>query len=359
MNSQSLFCIHLAVVLASVPFVAAAQRGPQQSSPEPPERPKSTQPAQPTQPTQPTRTAQALTDTKVTDSLRPSPIRRLPPRRQRFWFENGVTNVYDSNIEHDSTNIGSYGIVVGASGRFRSRGSRPGVQLEYGVAVHEYTATDRWDRVSQIGRAGVDMPLGKLLLVGLTGEIFLKGSSEDREIGDQYAVLPRLELRPTDNMRLRVITAYRKRYYGEASGSNATNKYITFDSRIRLSGGTLEGAARFEENLPKTTRFRFQRQTYTTRYTWSLGLYGELLAGLEYRPVRYPERTVDIEDEEGETIREETRQDRRWKPQLRLIHEWTRNLRSELEYEYEMRFSNDPDKKYRGHVLTLMTAIPW
>lgn len=346
MNSFNRFCVPLAAVLLSVPLAAAAQRGPQQNPPEP-------------QPAQPKQTARKVIAAQVKDSLEPSAVRRAPPKRQRFWFENGVSNVYDSNIEHDTTSIGSYGLVVGATGRFRSRSARPGVQLEYGIAVHEYTATDRWDRVSQIARAGVDMPLGKLLRAGLTGEIFLKGSSEDREIGDQYAILPRVELRPSDNIRVRIITAYRKRYYGESSGSNATNKYVTLDSRIGVGAGVLEGAARFEENLPRTTRLRFQRQTYTMRYTWPLSHHDELLAGLEYRPVKYPERTVDIEDEEGETIREEVRQDRRWKPHVRWMREWTRNLRTDLEYEYEMRLSNDPDKKYRGHVLTFTTAIPW
>lgn len=348
MNTPSRFCIRLMFVIASVPLTAIAQPGRRQT------------PEQEEKSTGPTQTAQALVDTKVTDSLTASPVvQRIRPKRQRFWFENGVTNVYDSNIEHDSTNLGSYGVVVGASGKFRSRSVRPGVHLEYGIAVHQYTATDRWDRVSQIGRAGVDIPVSKALLVGLTGEIFLKGSSEDREIGDQYAILPRVEMRPTGNTRFRIITAYRKRYYGPASGSNAKNRYIIFDSRIRLHSGTLEGAARFEDQLPKLTRLRFKRQTYTGRYAWLLGDRGELMAGLEYRPVRYPERTVDIEDAEGETIREEIRQDRRWKPELSWTHEWTRNLRTELQYEYEMRFSNDPDKRYRGHVLTLTTAIPW
>jgi len=348
MNTRFRFCIRLAFLIASVPFAATAQ----------PTTQKPTE--QKAKTTRPTQTAQALADTKVTDSVTPSPVvQRIRPKRQQFWFENGVTNVYDSNIEHDSTNLGSYGIVVGGNARFRSRSSRPGVQLEYGIAVHQYTATDRWDRVSQIGRAGVDMHVSKLMLVGLTGEIFFKGSSEDREIGDQYAILPRVEMRPTDNTRFRIITAYRKRYYGPASGSNATNRYITFDSRIRLNSGTLEGAARFEENLPNLTRLRFRRQTYTGRYGWPVGDRGELMAGLEYRPVRYPGRTVDIEDVEGETIREEIRQDRRWKPELSWSHEWTRNLRTELQYEYEMRLSNDPDKRYRGHVLTLTTAIPW
>ena len=284
--------------------------------------------------------------------------RRPAPRRQQFWFENGVTNVYDSNIEHDSTNIGSYGVIVGASGRYRTIRSRPAIQLEYGVAVHEYTATDKWDRVSHLARAGLDMPVGSSLLLGLTGEGYLKGSSEDREIGDQYALIPRIEIRPIDDLRLRVIGAYRRRFFENAPGSNATNKYVTFDSRLRMRSVTLEGGARFEENRPRTTRFRFFRQTYTGRFTFPLSDDDDLLVGLEYRPVRYPDRDVDLEDEDGEEY-EEVRQDRRWKPQLRWSRKWTRNLVTDLEYEYEMRFSNDPEKRYRGHVITFGTVVEW
>ncbi|MDP9177179.1 MAG: hypothetical protein M3O61_05815 [Gemmatimonadota bacterium] len=339
--------MRLAFVLAGSPFVTGAQIGPQDTSPDT------------GMTTKPRQTAQVLTDTKVTDSLVPSPVRRIPPPRQRFSVENGVTNTYDTNIEHDSTNIGSYGIIVGATGRFRSRGSKPGVYMEYGVAVHQYTATDRWDRVSQLGRLGFDIPLGSMLLFGVTGEIYLKGSSEDREVGDQYAVLPRIEIRPIDDVRFRIITGYRQRKFAEAPNSNAINRYVTFDSRIRFGEGTLEGAARFERNLPKITRLRFKRQTYSARYGREVGDRAEVFAGLEYRPVQYPERTVDILDEEGEEIGEEPRVDRRWKPQVKWAHEWSRNVRTDVEYEYEMRFSNDPDKKYRGHVLTVTTAIPW
>ena len=303
----------------------------------------------------------------VTDSIGRSraalakPV-QTPRKARRFFFENDVTNVYDSNIEHDSTNIGSYGIVGGARMRFRSRSSKPGFQAEYAVAAHSYTATDKWDRVSHLARAGVDFPLGDHLLLGLTGEASLKGSSEDREIGDQYAVLPRVEFRPWDDVRFRLITAYRQRYYGESSGSNATNRYATLDMRLRMGSGMIEGAARFEENNPTVERNRFQRYTYSTAYTWFPGDRDELLLGLEYRPVKYPNRDVDILiiDEDGELDEIEVpRKDERWKPEASWVREWTRNFITELEYEYEMRGSNDPEKKYRGHVVTFRTIIPW
>ncbi|HVF39297.1 MAG TPA: hypothetical protein VM939_05300, partial [Gemmatimonadaceae bacterium] len=131
-----------------------------------------------------------------------------------------------------------------------------------------------------------------------------------------------------------------------------------FDSRLRMRSGTLEGAARFEENLPKTTRLRFFRQTYTARYTFPLSHDDDLLVGLEYRPVKYPERTVEFEDEDGDEY-EEVRKDRRWKPQVRWSRQWTGKLLTDLEYEYEMRLSNDPEKRYRGHVITFGTVVEW
>lgn len=286
---------------------------------------------------------------------------RTPAKRQRFWLENQMLNVYDSNVEHDSTNIGSHGFVVGANARFRTRSSRPSLLLEYGIARHSYTATDRWDRVSQLGRLGLDFPAGALLF-GVVGEASLKGSSEDREIGDQYAVLPRIELRPLDDLRLRVIGAYRQRYYGEASGSNAVNRYVNVDMRWRVTPGTFEAGARFEENRPERSRNRFQRFTYSSAFTWLLGDRDELLVGLEYRPVRYPERTVDIPiiDEDGEEDEIEVpRRDERWKPEVGWLREWNRKIYSELEYEYEARSSNDPDKRYRGHVITFTTGVRW
>jgi hypothetical protein len=198
------------------------------------------------------------------------------------------------------------------------------------------------------------MPVLPWLSVGLTAEASLKGSSEDREIGDQYGFLPRLELRPNSDIRLRVTTAYRKRYYGEASGSNSTNRYVAVNSYVNAGNGTLEGAARFEKNNPERARNRFERQTYTTRYITPLSERDELLVGLEYSPRRYPERLVDVDED-----RKEPRLDRKWAPELRWVRTWRRNFRTELEHEFETRFSNDPEKGYRGHVLTLTTKVPW
>lgn len=306
---------------------------------------------------------------RLADTLSRVTPRRMPDRR-RFWFENTVANVYDSNIEHDSTNIGAYGVIAGGRAMYRSRSVRPMLQLEYAAGFHQYTATDRWDRFSQLGRAGVDMPVNRVVSLGLTLEAFLKGSSEDREIGDQLAVLPRVELRASRSTRLRLIGAYRKRYF-ETATSNSTNTYGHADLRVRFGVSTIEAAARVERNRPQLARLRFLRQTYTTRYIRSVTDHDDLLFGLEYRPVKYPERLVDVvvasndnrgpgkdEDDDPETI-EVPRRDERWKPHFSWTREWTRNLRTELEYEYEKRFSNDPDKRYRGHVLTLTAARPW
>jgi hypothetical protein len=310
----------------------------------------------------------SLPSARLSDSLSRVRAPGIPPRR-RFWFENTIANVYDSNIEHDSTNIGSYGVIAGARAMYRSRTTTPMIQLEYAAAVHQYTATDRWDRLSHLGRAGIDMPVNHAVSVGLTLEAFLKGSSEDREIGDQIALLPRLELKPSRNTRVRFIGAYRKRYF-ETETSNATNVYGAADARVRFGISTVEAAARVEENRPQLARLGFHRQTYTARYIRAVTDRDELLVGVEYRPVKYPERFVEIDvasdDNSGPgnardrtTTIEVPRHDERWKPHFSWTREWTRNLLTELEYEYEMRSSNDPDKRYRGHILTFTTAVPW
>src|SRR5688500_19422828 len=99
MKSRYRFCLRLAFALAGSPIVADAQPVPRDTAPTAAKT------------SGPTQTAQALAETKVTDSLVPSPIRRLPTPRRRFYFENGVKNIYDTNIERDSKNIGADGIV--------------------------------------------------------------------------------------------------------------------------------------------------------------------------------------------------------------------------------------------------------
>jgi hypothetical protein len=285
-------------------------------------------------------------DTVAADSLtpRPQPRRQAPPR-PLLSFETAVSSVFDSNIEHDTSSIDSYGVVVGGTVGFRSRSRRPQLQLSYAAALHSYAQVDRWDRLSHIGRAVLVMPVGRRMQVGLTIEGSLKGSSEDRELGDQIVLLPQVEFRPGGDIRVRVSGARRWRYF---DNSKSSNEYVGVESRTPLGPGTLDLSARFERNVPERRAYRFERQTYRTRYTAPIGERNELLAGVKYSPVYHPERLVEV----GEDL-EEPRRDRKWTPELIWIRDWNHYISTELEYEFEIRSSNNPEKKYRGHVVTL------
>jgi hypothetical protein len=268
-----------------------------------------------------------------------------------FTLETTLSSVFDSNIDHDSDSIDSYGVIVGATAGYRSARLRPAFQLLYGVALHSYSRTDRWDRVSHLGQALLDQPIFGPLRAGVTAEASLNGTSEDRQLGDEFGVLPRVEVRLSDVTLVRLVGALRWRNYDD--GRSTLNRFVALESRVGVATGELDLSARFEENESDTPRFRFDRRTYRARYAFPAGGADELRFGLRYSPVVYPERFVEVGNED---VR---RRDRKWTPQLRWDREWIDDLSTELEYEFETRSSTDPNRSYRGHVLTLTTIYTW
>jgi hypothetical protein len=304
----------------------------------------------------------------VASPLRPTPLAAqvgrppaaAPSRPQTtavggLTLEASVTTLYDSNIEHEAGGISSYGFIGGASATYRFRSTSPRAQLFYGVALHSYAHTDRWDRVSQAARAIFALPRGPLTL-GLTAEALLKGSSEDRQVGNQFALLPSIELRPSASTRLRTVGAYRRRYYEDTPDLDAENYYVDVDGRAELGDAQLEAGARFERNNPELLRNRFERETYNVRLTMAATARDEILFDLKNTRVLYPERLVELDDKEDN---EAPRRDRKWTPRVSWLRDWGGGLQTELEYELETRDSNDPDKDYRGNLLTLTTRLIW
>ena len=111
---------------------------------------------------------------------------------------------YDSNVNRDLVPTRSVGMVSGLGLRLQAGGDRPWLATEYDAAVHRYSATERFDRVSQRLRISATAQLARALEVGLVSEGSLKGSAEDRDVADQVAVLPRVDLRLSDRHRLRL-----------------------------------------------------------------------------------------------------------------------------------------------------------
>ncbi|MEP6471621.1 MAG: hypothetical protein ABJC28_06360 [Acidobacteriota bacterium] len=257
-----------------------------------------------------------------------------------FSFFVKAGGVYDSNIDQSDKPIRDWGTVYGVGTRFET----DAFQVEYEVASHSYVNTDRWDRVSHDLTSSYEQKFSKKLSIETVGEIALKGSSEDRELGDQYILQPRIHYRISPSSRLRLYGAYRLRRYEENPDRDALNRYVGLELRQRLARATVEFGYRWENNQADNPRFTYDRQTYSAQF--STPLYGglhRLAAEVRYRPQQYQHRFID---HANTTLR----RDARWIFSLDAAFALGRHLELVSGYTYENRSSNDPDKKYNAHI---------
>ena len=260
---------------------------------------------------------------------------------------------YDSNVNRDLVPTRSVGMVSGLGLRLQAGGDRPWLATEYDAAVHRYSATERFDRVSQRLRISATAQLARALEVGLVSEGSLKGSAEDRDVADQVAVLPRVDLRLSDRHRLRLVGAHRWRRYPDAPEQHARNAYGAVELRQRSAdGSTWEGEARVERNAARGDRFDYRRITFATAYSAPLGQRSFLDIELKYRDQRYANRFVAVEDVDV------PRHDFRWEPALGWRWSaWGNDL--DVRYEPERRGSNDPDKHFVQHLVSVGISRRW
>jgi hypothetical protein len=277
---------------------------------------------------------------------------RVPPR---LWsIHLNVANVFDSNIDHDERGLDAYGMAGGMGLRFQTSAARPLFRLEYEVAGHLYKHTDRWDRVSHHLSTVIERRLGRRLSIETLGEVSLKGSSEDRELSDQYILEPQVEYRLTRSHKLTLYGAYRLKRYDDSADRDATNRYLGIELRQRASSrGQWEAGYRYETNRSRGLRSRYLRQTYKVEYSHQLTGQDMLALEVKHRRQRYRHRFAEIGDLEV------PRQDRRWIPSLSWVHQIAPNIDVRLGYTFETRLSNDPEKNFRAHFTTLSFTRRW
>lgn len=275
------------------------------------------------------------------DSPASTPAEADPSWLQAFSFFASLGGNYDTNINHDEEPKRDWGYVVGAGTRFET----DAFELEYEVASHSYENTDRWDRISHSLTTSLDQRLTRRLSVEAVGEVALKGSSEDRELGDQYVFEPRIHYRFSPSNRLRLFGAHRLRRYDEDPQRDATNQYLGAEFRQRIGPGNLDFGYRWERNRSEGPRNRYRRQTYNAQYATPLadGLH-RLALEVKYRPQQYSERFVDDEEDEG------LRRDARWIFSAGASFALGRHLELVPGYKFEFRTSNDPEKEFDAHV---------
>ncbi|HKG13961.1 MAG TPA: hypothetical protein VKB12_11495 [Pyrinomonadaceae bacterium] len=276
------------------------------------------------------------------------------PRRVRLFAK--LSTVFDSNVEHDERRLRSFGLVPSLGFHFQDDAEKPSFEAEYEVGFHRYTRTDSFDRVSHYLTAAYRKKLPGRFSSRTTGEVSLKGSSEDRDVNNQYSLEQQFQYRLTPATRLSAFAAYRlKRYPLADAGKNAIDPYVGGKFQQELKGGReWELSYRYDKNRPQDPKDRYVRWTYEAQFSTPLFRSRRDLLTVEarYSPRLYA-RQIKVD---GERV---ARKDRRWVFEFDYERPLARDVRLGLGYKYETRGSNDPDKRFDAHVFGVTFGFDW
>ena len=271
--------------------------------------------------------------------------------RRRFWVSMSLASVFDTNITHDEQQVSAFGLVPSVGFHFRNNAEKPSFEVDYDVALHRYTNTDEFNRVSHSFTTVYRRQLAKRLYSKTTTEISLKGSSEDRDVNNNYVVEQQLQYRFVPNTRLAGFAAYRmKRYRLLDSGSNAIDSYagVKLEQRFR-NDRRLEFTYRYDHNRAWDPRNNYFRRTYSLEFETPLSIkrHDALTAEFRYAPRTYQTRLTKVA---GVRV---PRHDDRWVFDVAYQRLIGANMVLAFEYEFEKRISNDPDKRFTSNAFAL------
>ncbi len=282
----------------------------------------------------------------------PAPERRVTAPDTGPWtFFGTLSNGLASNVNFDQEDLGSYGVVLAGGFNFVS----DDFALTYEVAGHQYSHTERWNRISQRIEAAFERSLPGNWEFEAVGQVGFKGSSEDRDIVDQdLEIMPRLQYRFSPERRFRMFTAHRLKRYNNAPDENARKHYVGVEFREQLGEGRhWEAGGRFETNDENLVRGDYRRWTYWLEHGMQLTARDTFLMQLRYRLKHYTSRFVEIEDVDR------LRSDHRFVPAFALIHAVNQRFQVRFDYTHESNYSNDPDREYGAHLAWTSLGMRW
>ena len=270
----------------------------------------------------------------------------------RLWsLSAAASSVFESNIDRNQENNQSEGLVLGVGGEYRNRLDRPTFTVQYEMGGHMYAGAPQWDRISHHLRAAYEHRLFKPLTFEAVGEVALKGSTEDRELGNQYIVSPRFQYRLSRTLRLGFESGYRVKRYDDQT-RNAGNPYGGVRLTQRFGSGRWDLGYRYEENLSAGERNRYVRSTYSGALALPVTLQDNFAVELKFRPRRYG-RTVRVGD------RRLPLRDLKWTLSPEWVHVLNAGLQFRVGYEFEARGANDPGRTYNAHSMALSVERRW
>jgi hypothetical protein len=277
---------------------------------------------------------------------------------RRFWFSMAIGTFFDSNITHDEEGVKSFGVVPSFGVHFRDNVEKPSFEANYEVGFHRYSGTNEYNRLSHSVEVSYRRQLAKKLYARTTGEISLKGSSEDREVNNNYVLEQQLQYRFTPSFRVAALAAYRvKRYEPIEQGSNAIDSYVGAKVEKRFAGERrFELEYRYDHNRTQDPRDRYLRRTYTAEFSTPLAFrrHDALLFQLRYSPRAYTRRLIKLAN--GERV---GRMDHRWVFDVTYERALRPNLLMAASYGFEKRLSNDDDKLFTSHQFGLTFNFDW
>jgi len=286
-------------------------------------------------------------------AARQTEAQAAPTPGSRLWSVSAsASNVFESNIDRSREGQLADGLVLGLTGYVQNRADRPTLTVQYQVGLHTYAGTDRWDRLSHNVRASYERRLAKSLSVEGVSEIAIKGSSEDRELGNQYVFSPRLQYRFSRAFRVGFEGGYRVRRYDDPL-RNATNPYGGLRLSWRFGGrGRLDAGYRYEENHATGERHRYRRYTVGSEVLIPVTPHDTFDVEAKWRTRRY-ERLVRVD---GARV---PLRDAKWTLSPAWVHLLSPGLQLRLSYEFETRGANDPDRQYDAHSTVFAIERRW
>lgn len=306
-----------------------------------------------------TETAAAIRKVSVVkkkSSSRSSLQRGSESARRRFWLSLSLSSVFDTNINHDEESLNSFGLVPSAGLHFRDKAEKPSFEADYEVSLHRYTKTNAYDRVSQNLTVAYRRQVGRKWQARTTGEVSLKGSSEDRDVNNQYVLEQQMQYRLNPSNKVRAFAAYRvKRYPIVDSGKNAIDPYLGARFDQTLKGERAWGLIyRYDKNRSQDPKDRYVRWTYGAQYNTPLFRQHDdrLTIDLRYAPRLYA-RQVKVD---GVRV---PRRDQRYVLDVLYERPLRQDMQMGLNYRLEKRISNDPKKNFNSHLLGVTFAFNW
>lgn len=282
----------------------------------------------------------------------PPPLPRQQSPAGRLWsLSTAVSNVYESNIDRNPDNHQTAGAVIGLGAQYQNRANRPWLTAQYQLGGHMYAGAPRWDRVSHNARATYEGRLFKPLTFEAVGEVSIKGSTEDRELGNQYIVSPRLQYRLPRGFRVGLDTGYRLKHYADRT-RNATNPYGGVRLGQRSGRSRWDLGYRYEENHADLTRNSYIRSTYSGDVVLPFTANDTLGLELKYRSRQY-DRLVRIGSSRVPL------RDEKWTISPEWVHAVGPQLQLRASYEFETRSANDPGRNYGAHSAVLAVERRW